>query len=154
MMLEMTMDGVFHYQGIGNNDAKCRLRIYERSGQMTVVVATELPSNCGTSIICMSRQLAEEVWKYLERPSHRYIWIEHVPDESQAGGDDQQEAFSFVEFGSSASEFGMPRWTSVCKIKVEELLGVRLIDAPGWEQHLLSLPVYALPSTAHIRAQS
>jgi hypothetical protein len=48
--MQQIADQEFHYLGLGTFSSICRLRAFEVEDALTVVIATELPHNPGTSV--------------------------------------------------------------------------------------------------------
>lgn len=134
--MDLVLDTTFFYRGFCGNEAECRLRVYEKPGQAIIVVASELASNRGSSIVSMVTKLAERVWRILEQPHNGMIWIEHIPYISYtAPGEDftEYDTFSRVVFadplaglGGSlerrAEIFANPFWIQLNKKEVDGLL--------------------------------
>lgn len=127
--MNLFLDTVFRYRGFCGNAAECRLRVYEKPGQATVVVASELDSNQGTSIANMVVNLAGWVWQMLEKPPNGMVWIEHFP---RSGGEAaNRNVFSpgtfsevnFTELVLGCSEvFANPVWTALSKEEFDALI--------------------------------
>lgn len=132
--MDLTVDGVFRYRGFCGNAAECYLRVYQASGRPAVVVASELDSNRGTSIIHMVTHLAGWVWQMLERPAGGLIWIEHIP--RSGTGEESVDAGRFadatvlplcrVDFGGSSGPcmgtFISPAWTPISREELKNLI--------------------------------
>ena len=68
----------YPYRGYWGRPAKCGLEVY-RHENFTLVIATELNDNPGTSITNMAEPLATEVCKDLGVPARSMVWVEHYP---------------------------------------------------------------------------
>ena len=114
-------DTIFHYKGFGNCDSQCRIRIYE-SSEKTVVIATELDENEGTSITNVCERLIKEVCEYYELPFQKTIWIEHYPPD---GCLDREDSYSVAGINFP----GKALWTHITREKLEELIGCKLEES-------------------------
>ena len=85
---------------------RCRIRIYlsEESQDAPVVICSELVNNGGTSFTYAAEQLAAEVIRSHRLPTP-LVWIEHWPQESTDGG---EENFELVVFSSYKVEERAP----------------------------------------------
>ena len=128
---------------------RCRIRVFEGSGALPVVICTEPPDNLGQSITNAAEQIAAEVLANhpgvfdpfgrvslggltYDKP---FIWIEHYLDGSEARGTPQDPAtFDLVEFshyeprgvlraGEWRKEIGEPSWSALDRASVEALVG-------------------------------
>jgi hypothetical protein len=133
-----THDYTYDYRGLHTPGAKCRIRVYERAGDVPVVIATELPDNDNTSVTNIAEYLAAEI--IARHFPHRFeeenpvIWIEHDPPIEAHGRRGKTVEYSLVEFDSYTPRqervFGRPRvrigdpaWRHLREEEVEELLG-------------------------------
>jgi len=126
---------------------RCRVRIYEESGELPVVVCTEPPDNEGMSITNAAEQIAGEVttsnpevfdpFSLGSIPGIGYdkpmIWIEHYLDGAR-GTPEDRATFDLVEFahyeprdvlraGEWNKEIGEPSWSPLDRESVERLVG-------------------------------
>lgn len=111
-------DTIFHYKGFGNCDSQCRIRIYQTLDK-TVVIATELDENEGTSITNVCERLIKEVCQCYELPFQKTIWIEHYPPDGVIERDDTYSVAG-INFPGKAS------WSHIARERVEELIGCKL----------------------------
>ncbi len=115
----------FPYAGYFARPAHCRLRVYTHPDRPTVIIATEVPTNPGTSITNRVEHLATLVIRASGIDPEGCIWIEHYP----AGPRPLPERFAIVEFGrDQRGRLAKPHWTHVTRDHVERLIGRRLED--------------------------
>jgi hypothetical protein len=125
------------YTGYHGFPAHCHIRIYDHN-QKTIVVATELEDNTGTSITNMAEYIATDIWVDLGRPPlERFMWIEHYPERGIiAGRPTIKEDFDMVTFEQTTWKFGEPdhqadypqvlrepKWKHITKDELERLIG-------------------------------
>jgi hypothetical protein len=128
---------------------ECRIRIFERSGALPVVVATEAPGNPGQSIANCAERIAAEVLAYhpgvfdpfgrvslgglgYDKP---FVWVEHYEGGARGSEATQDPAtFDLVEFshyeprgvlraGEWRKEIGEPSRSALDRASVEALVG-------------------------------
>lgn len=122
---------------------RCRIRIYQRDGELPVVVCTELDDNTGMSITNAAEMVASQVLD-----SHRhdfpayhssgkpFVWIEHYQTGSRGTRTDPA-TFDLVEFEHYEvrdelrgrvwhKEIGSPSWKALDRATVERLVGARV----------------------------
>jgi len=130
---------------------RCRIRIYEVSGELPVVICTELPDNPGMSITNAGGRIAGEVlanhpdvfdpFSIASLPGVEYdrpfIWIEHYVDGAR-GTPEDPHTFDLVTFssyevedlgsylGEERKRIGEPSWQPLDRATVEALVGERL----------------------------
>jgi hypothetical protein len=90
---------MYPFRGYWGHPAHCHIAVYEHAGN-TIVIATELDSNDGTSITNMAEYLATDVWHELGTPPlEQFIWIERYPDRAFfRGRPELKESFDLVTF--------------------------------------------------------
>jgi hypothetical protein len=124
--MRQTFDGIHHYAGYHGSRAHCRLRIYADPGRPTVVIATEAPTNTGTSITHAAEMLAADVCGRFGIDPDGLLWVERY----HAGGG-LPERFSRVEFKphrhARPGGLGSPAWSPISRARVEALIG-RTLD--------------------------
>jgi hypothetical protein len=126
---------------------RCRVRIYDATTVVPVIVCTELTDNPGQSITNAAKQIAAEV---LENHPHvfdpfalasiaglsydkPFVWVEHYEDGAR-GTPSDPATFDLVEFshyevrgelraGQWAKEIGSPLWKRLDRASVESLIG-------------------------------
>jgi hypothetical protein len=126
---------------------RCRVRIYEQSGELPVVVCTEPKENPGQSITNAAEQIATEVmashpdvfdpFSIGDLPGVEYdkpfVWVEHYLDGARGTLEDPA-TFDLVTFshyeprqvlrgGVWAKEIGDPSWKPSDRATVEDLIG-------------------------------
>jgi hypothetical protein len=142
-LLELTHDYIHPHPHGG----RCRVRIFEDTTLMPVIVCTELTDNPGQSITNAAKQIAAEV---LENHPHvfdpfalvsiaglsydkPFVWIEHYEDGAR-GTPSDPATFDLVEFshyevrgelraGQWAKEIGSPSRRRLNRGSVEALIG-------------------------------
>jgi hypothetical protein len=133
------IDTIFCWKGWGNGFgnwlSKCRLRIIEH-GDKTIVIATELPDNHGTSITNCAEYLATLVVRQYELFPDRLIWIEHYLERSFGKYDRLAESYDLVELDWDGERFATPpRWKRITPETVEQLIGQPLSSPIGGISH-------------------
>jgi hypothetical protein len=139
-------DRIYRYRGEWGERSHCRFRLYEQPAQ-TVVIATELPDNPGTSVTTFAEYLATMICTQYELLPERLRWIEHHPGRGAHGR--RVESFDLVTFTfrsdpppwlshvswnlayrqrPSLFHFTDPRWQRITREEVEALIGERLGD--------------------------
>jgi hypothetical protein len=129
------------------HSGRCRVRIYDATTVLPVIVCTELTDNPGQSITNAAKQIAAEV---LENHPHvfdpfalasiaglcydkPFLWVEHYED-GDRGTPSDPATFELVEFshyevrgelraGQWAKEIGRPSWSPLDRESVERLVG-------------------------------
>ncbi len=118
------IDTAFSWKGFGNGfgawESKCRLRIYDTATE-TVVIATELPDNTGTSITNAAQYIATLVVMHYGLDPHSLVWIEHYPPT-----DDFEESFDQVTFPWDGKRFHAPQWRRLQQDDIARLTGGRI----------------------------
>ena len=119
-----TLDTVFRYRGYHGCPSRCRIRVYEAEGDISVpsvLVATEIDDNPGTSVTNRIEVIATEVYRLLERPEAGLRVIEHYTSNAIA-----PERFALVTMEREAGKtFSTPRWKHLSLVQVEEIIGGR-----------------------------
>ena len=126
--MRQIVDRLFPFHGLGGCESQCRLRVYEDETKPTVVIATELSDNPGTSITNAAADLATEVWKDLEFPARRMVWIENYPQDGDAEKHSERERYAIVTFRETRQGFVNPQWKYLTKEDVERLIEQPLED--------------------------
>jgi hypothetical protein len=105
-----TRDYRYAYRGYHSESGICRVRVFEQTGKVPIIIVTELPENTNTSITNMCKYLACEIIRahFPERfeEEEPVLWIEHYerdPAERDAVGLE----YSLVEFESWTPR---PQW--------------------------------------------
>jgi hypothetical protein len=78
--MPLLADFEHHYHGMMAVRSVCRIRVYQLESGMTVVIATELPDNPGTSVTNWAEFLASEMRRRFVAPGGALAWIEHDPE--------------------------------------------------------------------------
>lgn len=132
-------DTVYPYKGDWEHEAKCRVRIYELPAY-TVVIATELPDNPGTSVSNFAEYLATMICAQYEIRPERLKWIQHYPRRGQHDqfpeefdlvtftfhpeAPPQEQPFWDIAYRQSPAQFHFtdPRWRRITMGEVEALI--------------------------------
>ena len=123
--MQQIADEEFQYLGLGTFPSVCRLRVFTVENAPTVIIATKLPHNLGTSITNAAQDIATQAYKWLERPEHGIIFIEH--HEKQRGECHAQEHFALATFKHSyGGRFSGPEWHNITKEEVGRLINKAL----------------------------
>ena len=134
--MHLRYDNLYLYRGYHGCPSYCWLRIYQAPGQ-TVVLATEVDDNPGTSITNMAEHLATEVTRTFGLSLGALVWIEHYPDRLVIGGHPRLPAsFDLVTFTCTPQGLRAPQWRRVSKEQVETLMGQSLAPHRGAETTL------------------
>jgi hypothetical protein len=112
------------FTGLWNRPAKCRIRVYRLESGMTVVIATELPDNPGTTITNAAELLATEIRQRLVTAGEAMVWIEHYQERGVVNGAPTiQETFDRVLFRWDGNRYDDPQWLPFSRKAVEQLIG-------------------------------
>ena len=100
----------------------CRLRIYQQSDGLSVVLLSQIPGSRGRSITNAIEEVATQVMRdyqeYLSLPAQEVIWVQHYPPGSLSLETDDR--VHLVTFDRSTSGFlTNPCWTHVTKDHTE-----------------------------------
>jgi hypothetical protein len=100
----LTFDTIYHYRGMWEDGAICRVRIFEADDRPPVVVISELAENTGTSVSNLIEHLAPEIVK-TDLPSRIHesppaVFLEHVGAVLNARRRRQGTTVSRVSFAS------------------------------------------------------
>ena len=125
--MQQIINEEFPYMGLGTFPSVCRLRAFEVEDAPTVVIATELPQNPGTSVTNAVQDIAVQAYKWLERPQRGITLIEHYEKDSTERY--AQERFAHVMFEhTEGGRFSGSTWRVITKEEVERLIGQALAD--------------------------
>lgn len=72
--MQKTLDITWEFEDF---NSKCRLRVYENPGQLTIIIVTELAGNPGTTITRAAGYLAAMIYERINHPLQNMTWIEH-----------------------------------------------------------------------------
>ena len=121
--MHLRYDRLYLFRGFHDCPSYCWLRIYTAPGQ-SVVLATEMPDNPGTSITNASERLAMEVTRSFGLTFDTLTWVEHYPErQGSHGGPRLPASFDQVSFTPTAQGLRSPEWQRLSKIQVEAMLG-------------------------------
>jgi hypothetical protein len=127
--MHLRYDQLYLYRGFHGCPAYCWLRIYTTPGQ-SVVLATEMHENPGTSITNAAERLAMEVTRTFRLSFDALTWIEHYPERlCRHGRPGLPASFDLVTFTRSAQGLQSPEWRRLSQAQVEAMLGQPL---PPW----------------------
>lgn len=115
------LDVTYPFRGLQDEPSRCRIRIYQRHAEPTIVIATELPDNPGTSITRHAEHLAIEIRALLQPSAHGLLWIEHCPQ--RGAQPHEQETFALVRFSWTGTRFVQPSRQVLPRYAVEHLIG-------------------------------
>jgi hypothetical protein len=104
-------DYFLDYLGNSGTESRCRIRVYERAGGPTVIVATELPTNPGASVTNTAERVHYLAWERAGKPP-RVVFVEHYPGRPKREGQRQTtspEELDEVRF--PIDEQGIPRFS-------------------------------------------
>ena len=124
------IDTLYHFKGFGGCACVCRLRFFEAPTGETVIVATELLENEGTSITNMAEHLATQVCREFNIDPEQLLWIEHYTGLVDGPDERIPESFDLVSFDLSFTEDGQqcyrftePHWRHMPLAEVSFLTG-------------------------------
>jgi hypothetical protein len=127
--MHLRYDHIYLYRGFHACLSYCWLRIYTTPGQ-SVVLATEMPENPGTSITNAPERLSMEVTRTFRLALDTLTWIEHYPERQGSHGHPLlPESFDQVTFTHTAQGLQCPEWHRLSQAQVEAMLGQTL---PRW----------------------
>ena len=118
----------FRFRGFHGQEAFCRLEILPIADGRTVVIATELEDNPGTSITNVAEHLASHVCDQFQIDPQRLVWIEHYGYASPAGSKDPR-TYDLVTFERRPPE-GVVWAPAVLRSKPDGWPGY--FDEPDW----------------------
>ena len=128
--MPLRYDRLYLYRGYHGCPSYGWLRIYMTPGQ-TVVLATEVDDNPGTSVTNMAASLATEVVRTFRLPLDTLVWIEHYPPRLGIhGGPRLPVSFDQVTFTLTTQGLRHPQWRRLSQAAVETFLGQTL--PPHW----------------------
>jgi hypothetical protein len=142
----LTADYRYAYRGYHADGGVCRVRLFEGTGQVPVVLVSELAENTSTSVTNMAEYLAAELIARhfparFEAEDPAVHWVEHYPrtDAERRRGMPEYALVAFdsyrprrvPRFGQDRVAIGRPRWTHVDRAAVERLLGQPLAQTEG-----------------------
>jgi len=113
----MIANKTFHWKGFGGCNSKCHLSIYFNNNE-SLVIATELESNLGTSIANDAKKLIKLVCQQFELNPQATMWIEHYKAD-----EDTEERYSIVNCNC-----GQITWEYISIPHVVELIGKYITD--------------------------
>lgn len=119
------LDTVFDYTGYGNGPSRCRIRLYHLASGIMLVIASELPDNCGTPMTNFAAELATAVREWFVEPGRGMFWIEYNPGQ---GNGQAQETFNRVLFRWDGHQYTDPQRKRWSRRQVEALIGEALED--------------------------
>ena len=93
----------FEYQGFNGCECFCHLEILSLEDGRTVVIATELEGNPGTSITNSAEHLASMVCDRFEIHPQKLVWIEHYGYPGGSAGL-RERTFDLVTFSRRKAE--------------------------------------------------
>ncbi len=93
--MRITHESLMRYQGLNGADGVCHLRVFERPGELPVVIAGNLDDNPGTTITNAIEMVAEAVKRNVICDGREFKLIEHYPG---AIHDPTTPTFSWVTF--------------------------------------------------------
>jgi hypothetical protein len=127
--MHLRYDHLYLYRGFHACLSYCWLRIYTTQGR-SIVFATEMPDNPGTSITNAAERLATEVTRTFRLALDTLTWIEHYPKrQANHGHPSLPASFDLVTFTRTAQGLRSPEWRRLSQVQVEAMLGQSL---PLW----------------------
>lgn len=88
----------FNFRGLCGRESQCTLEVLPVSEGRTLVIATELPDNSGTSVTNAAEHLASFVCDSFGIAPGRLVWIEHY---GASPGVRKDETYDLVTFEES-----------------------------------------------------
>ncbi len=124
--MQKIIDTIHHYKGYFECPSICRIRVYHEEGQPSVVIATEIEGNEGTSVTNIAEHLATH-WARDAATGDvgEIVWIEHYPERRNDRGNRVfEETFSLVTFRrGKRGEYTCPEWRYISRAEVEAITG-------------------------------
>src|SRR2546426_12007796 len=103
----------YAFRGYWNRESFCSLEIQQLKDDRTMVIATEVKDNPGTSITNMAEGLAMEVCRDYGIDPDKLVWIEHYGYQSPMKALSPR-AYDFVSFqlvsDGHRAKFAEPKW--------------------------------------------
>lgn len=97
-------DYIHWYRGHAASIGRCRIRIYERLGDVPIVIVSELAESANTSVTNLAEYLAAEIIaKHFPQRFEEEIpvvWIEHYPASEAYLQFNESAEYSLVDFDS------------------------------------------------------
>ncbi len=123
-----TVDGHFEFTAPNGLDAACRLRVYQITPELNVVLASELANNEGPSVTNSFEVIATEACREYDLKPGTCIFVEHydyrgAPHYVNPLG---EETFDFVDLTWRADRAESPKWRHGTKEQVCNLIGEML----------------------------
>lgn len=128
-MVALLQNYTHDFKGVGGCDSRCLIRVYKGVGRdlgMTVVIATQLVEDQGTSITDWAEHLATEIARKHSISPNRLIWIEHYPEGRGPHGVEGEEHYRRAAFEADGRELREPEFHGLDKTDVEAMIGVTL----------------------------
>ncbi len=110
----------FHFNGFRGCEPWCDVEIAEVSDVCTVVVATEVDDNPGTSVTNMAEGLATAVCRLYRISPHKLVWYEHYPQGRFRCRDTWDRVY--FDFDWDRAQFTHPRWQPSSRDKLDAFL--------------------------------
>jgi hypothetical protein len=134
--MHLASDYIHTYRDAGGSPARSRVRIYlpDESGDLPVVICSEVPNNPGGSITNSVEVVVAGVIRANELPTP-LVWIEHYPKESTDGGKETFELVVFSSYevmervpylGQTRAWIGEATWKALDRTSVEVLVDAKL----------------------------
>jgi hypothetical protein len=120
--LYRSYDGYFTYCGPDAVIGRCYLQIYEGSGTIPLVLATEIAENPGPSITNAAGALATQVWRdLLPRARDGFRLFAVYRQRTPAGG--VEERFAEVQLIAQGDQLDVLGYQPSSRVVVEALIG-------------------------------
>jgi hypothetical protein len=113
------IEKIYTFRGLHGFESRCKLRIFD-TGDRTVVIATELEDNPGTTITNYADQLATQIIMEFNIKPDSLIWIEHYPARPEIG---EQETFDLISFKWNGTRYIKPEWYHIEKSMLDKIIG-------------------------------
>ena len=114
---------IYHFKGYWDCESRCGLQFFTGPTGESVVVATELIDNLGTSITNMAERLATRVCRDFNIDPERLLWIENYADLVDGPAERTPQSFDLVTFEWHGGTFSNPRWRHMSYAEVRFLTG-------------------------------
>jgi hypothetical protein len=107
----------YRFRGFHGCDAWCALEILQGRGGRTVVIATEVKDNPGTSITNVCEHLAYSVWLEFSIDPSKLVWIEHYGYPAPGDSRRHPRSYDLVTFdilpAGHDAVFAHPKWRPI-----------------------------------------
>jgi len=124
------LEEIHTFKGLHGFPSRCFLRIY-KTGEKTVIIATELRDNPGTSITNYAAQLATGALQTFNVQPEQLVWVEHYPAGDTEREGEGEDTYDIVTFTWNGDNLTTPVWRHSNKKEVETITGTTITPIPA-----------------------